>query len=185
MQLYIATTNKHKVSEISAILSTYSIDLLHKSLEIVEPDYDSLDKIAKEKARQAFEKIKKPVIVEDTGVFFEAYNDFPGMLAKRVFLGIGFDGLIALIKRVQNKRCHFKTVICYYDGKEFKSFSGTLSGTLLENVVSLEKDRLPYEKIFVPDGYKDALADIDILEKNKISHRSKAAHALGKWLAGK
>ena len=54
-----------------------------KKLHIIEPDYDSLEEVAQAKAEQAFEQLKKPVIVEDTGVFFEAYSNFSGQIAKR------------------------------------------------------------------------------------------------------
>lgn len=183
MELFIATTNRHKVAEIGGILREYGVELKHRSLHVAEPDFDSLEEIAKEKARQAFERIKEPVIAEDTGVYFEAYRNFPGALAKRVFLGLGFEGLLALIKRAKERRAHFRTVICYADGAASKCFSGELKGTLLAKAVSVGKDRLPYEKIFMPQGYSTALVDLPLEEKNRISHRAKAARKLGEWLS--
>ncbi|HIH10324.1 MAG TPA: non-canonical purine NTP pyrophosphatase [Candidatus Diapherotrites archaeon] len=185
MELFIATTNKHKVEEISRILSAHKIALRHRELKIIEPDFDSLEEIAAEKARQAYETLRAPVIAEDTGVYFDAYRNFPGTLAKRVFLGLGFEGLLLLIRSAKTKRAHFSTVICYHDGKESRCFSGELGGTLLQELVSVEKDRLPYEKLFVPDGHSAALVDLPIEEKNKISHRGKAAAKLAKWLVSK
>src|SRR3989338_1936313 len=109
MELYIATTNKHKVEEISHILAEYSIKVKQKELHIIEPDFDSLEEIAHEKAKQAFEKISRAVIAEDTGIYFEDYNNFPGVLAKRIFLGLGFDGLSLLIRNGKTRRASFKT----------------------------------------------------------------------------
>ena len=185
MLLFIATTNRHKVSEISAVLSDYGFSLKQKSLKILEPDFDSIEEVAKYKAIRAFKKLHRPVIAEDTGVYFDAYKNFPGIFARRVYEGIGFDGLLTLIKKAKNKRAHFRTAICYHDGHASKVFSGNLRGTLLQRAVSLDKDRLPYEKLFVPDGYSDALVDIDLLEKNRISHRAQAAHKLAKWLSSR
>lgn len=185
MDLIIATGNKYKVQEMKKILKEYSINLKQKKIKLLEPDFDSQREVAKEKAKQAYQKLKKPLIAEDTGVYFEAYNNFPGMLAKRVYLGIGFPGLLALIKKAKNKKAYFLTIVCYYDGKKFKTFEGKLEGKLLDKTVSLEKDRLPYEKIFVPRGFKKALVDISINEKNKISHRAIATKKLGKWLKQK
>ncbi|HLC92241.1 MAG TPA: non-canonical purine NTP pyrophosphatase [archaeon] len=182
MQIFIATTNRHKVGEISAILSEYGISVKQKSLKILEPDFNSIEEVAKSKAEQAFAKLKKPVIAEDTGVYFDAYHNFPGIFAKRVYEGIGFDGLLSLIRRVKNRSAHFGTAICYYDGKTFKVFSGYLRGKLLLRAVSVDKDRLPYEKLFVPAGYSNALVNLDIKEKNRISHRALATRKLAKWL---
>ena len=182
-QIFLATGNKHKAAEIGAILSEYGFEVLPMALEIIEPDYNSLEEVARFKAEQAFAKLKKPVIAEDTGVFFEGYNNFPGPIAKRVYLGIGFEGLLTLIKATKNKRAFFRTVICFAKTKkEMHIFSGTLQGKLIETVVEEEKDRLPYEKIFVPDGCTKTLVELDLTEKNRISHRAQAARKLGKWL---
>ena len=185
MKLFIATGNKHKVHEMSLMLNVFGIELEQKDIPIIEPDFDSIEEIALEKAKQAFEKLKQPVIAEDTGVYFEAYNNFPGQLAKRIYLGLDFEGLIALIKLKENKKAHFKTAIAYFDGEESKVFSGKMEGSLLEEIISPEKDRLPYEKIFVPNGFDKALVDLSVEEKNKISHRAKATKKFGEWFVNK
>ena len=102
-KLILATTNKHKVVEISAILKEYGYDVRAAKLKIIEPDFNSLEEVAESKAKQAYEQIGKPVVAEDTGVYFSAYHNFPGQLAKRVYLGIGFDGLLTLIRNAKNK----------------------------------------------------------------------------------
>src|SRR3989344_7102384 len=174
-KLILATTNKHKVVEISAILKEYGYDVRAAKLKIIEPDFDSLEEVAKAKAKQAFEQLGRPVVAEDTGVYFSAYHSFPGQLAKRVYLGIGFKGLTMLIRNAKNKNGYFKTVISFTkDGKHFHTFSGMLHGRFISNVVKPNKNRLPHEKIFIPDGHSKALAEISVHEKNKISHRAQA-----------
>ncbi len=186
MKLTLATSNRHKFDEMSRILKEeFGIALEQARLDIPEPGLGTIEKVAEYKARCAFEKLQTPLITEDTGFFFHAYNDFPGLLAKRIYLGIGFDGLLALIRAAKDKGAGFRTAVCYFDGKTMKIFSGKLQGTLLSRTVSMEKDRLPYEKLFVPEGFKEALVDIPIEEKNKISHRAKATRALGRWLIGR
>lgn len=181
--IFLATGNKHKVEEIGAILKEYAVEVQAHQVEFVEPDFSTLEEVAKEKAKQAFSTLKKPLIVEDTGVYFEAYNNFPGGLAKRIYKSIGFTGLLALIKAAKNKNAYFRTVICFTaDGKAFEVFSGKLQGHLLEHIVEEEKDRLPYEKIIIPVGEKRALAELSKEEKNRISHRAIATRKLGKWL---
>ncbi|MBU0662454.1 MAG: non-canonical purine NTP pyrophosphatase [Candidatus Diapherotrites archaeon] len=184
-ELFIATANKHKVIEISEIIGKYGVSLVQKDIPLIEPSEGTLEDIAIEKARQAFAELKTPVIAEDTGVYFNEYKDFPGLMAKRVYLQLGFKGLLGLVKAAEDKGAYFKTVICFMWGTgetEHKLFAGECKGRLLEEVVSLEKDRLPYEKIFVPEGYEKAMVDIPREEKNKMSHRAKAAEELGEYL---
>ncbi len=184
MELYFVTENKHKFSEMKEMLAACGIKLKQKKMKLQEPDLASQEEVALTKAKQAFAELKRPLIVEDTGVYFNAYRNFPGHLAKRIYESIGFDGLIALIKAAKNKRAYFKTVICYVGKKgKYKIFSGEMRGRLIERVVLPKKDRLPYEKIFVPEGFKKAVVQLSIREKNKISHRAKATTKLGKWLS--
>lgn len=183
-EIIFVSGNRHKYNELCAILGKEA-RLKMKTLPIEEPDLASLEAVARRKAEQAFAKIKKPVIVEDTGVYFGAYKNFPGGLAKRVYEGIGFKGLIALIRTAKNRKAYFKTAICYKDAKLEKVFSGIMKGRLIDRVVAEEKDRLPYEKLFIPEGYKIAVAEMPLKEKHGISHRAKAARKLGKWLGKK
>ncbi len=182
MKLFLATTNKHKAEEISKLMPKEKVLVKTVKIKLIEPDFESLEEIASYKAKQAYKKTKKPVIAEDTGVYFEGYRNFPGPYAKRIFESIGFKGLTTLIKIAKTKKAYFKTTIAYCDGKTTKTFSGKLEGTLLEKPRSIKKDRLPYEKIFLPKRQNKALVDLSIEEKNKISHRAKAVRELLKWL---
>ena len=74
-KLVLATTNKHKVAEIGAILKEFGYSVRAAKLKIIEPDFDSLEEVAESKAKQAFEQLGKPVVAEDTGVYFSAYNN--------------------------------------------------------------------------------------------------------------
>ena len=183
-EIIFVSGNLHKYNELCAILGK-EVRLKMMTFPIEEPDLANLEAVARRKAEQAFAKVRKPVIVEDTGVYFGAYKNFPGGLAKRVYEGIGFDGLIALIKNAKSKKAYFKTAICYKDAKIEKVFSGIMKGRLIEKVVQEEADRLPYEKLFIPEGYKIAVAEMPLKEKHLISHRAIAAGRLGKWLRKK
>ncbi|MCX8158105.1 MAG: hypothetical protein N3D73_00360 [Candidatus Diapherotrites archaeon] len=178
-ELFFVTGNKHKFQEIKSILK--NINLKQIDIKISEPDLKE-EEVALHKAREAFKKIKKPLIVEDTGVYFSAYRNFPGNLAKRVYESIGFKGLIALLKSTKNKKGYFKTVICYKDAKREKIFLGKMRVKFLTKIVAKHKDRLPYEKIAYHEKLKKVICDLKKEEKNKISHRAKAARKLEKWL---
>lgn len=181
--IYFVSSNKHKIQEITAIAMEFGIKIIPKNMELKE-EGNELEKIAKFKADYAWNKIKKPLIVEDTGVYFNAYNNFPGHTAKRTFYSLGLKGLLRLIKPAKNKRAVFKTVICFKSSKsKSKIFSGELHGKLLTKLSGLNKDVLPYEKMFVPNGFSKALALIDRKTKNRFSHRALASRKFFKWIS--
>ncbi|MBU2100072.1 non-canonical purine NTP pyrophosphatase [Candidatus Micrarchaeota archaeon] len=184
MELYFVTGNKHKVQEIQKVLGK-KIQLIQKKLEIKEPALNSIEKIAKIKAVQAFKKIGKPLITEDTGIYFNAFKNFPGTEPKREFEKLDFKGLLEKLKG-KKRNAFFITAICFVDAKgKRKTFSGKLHGRITEKVFYEKKDVLPYEKIFIPKGKKRVLAFYSRKTKNKFSHRAKAARKLKKFLGSK
>ena len=183
-EVLFVTENRHKVYEMQKILSRRGIKLKQRKTSVREPSSGTLEKTAVVKAKRAFAKVKKPLIIEDTGVYFSAYKNFPGVNAKRTFIKLGFAGLLAKITARKNRNAYFQTVIVYIWGKgrsDYKLFSGKLHGKLTAKVIARNKDVLPYEKIFIPRGYNKVLALISRKEKNKFSHRAIASEKFGKW----
>lgn len=182
MSVIFVSKNKYKLEEMQKILSKYDISIKQRKLEVPEKAEGTVEEVAIDKAKKAYAIVKKPLIIEDTGVFFDDYKNFPGINAKRMFLQLGFPGLLALAKASKTKKAHFTTVVCYIWGKnKYKLFIGKLSGKLLTKLSGKEKDVLPYEKFFVPKGKKKSLSHITRTEKNKFSHRAIATEKFGKW----
>ena len=185
MKVALATTNEEKAREVRAALSPFGIRIEHAALEMRESGTDQ-DAIARQKARQAYKALKRPVIVEDTGVYFAGLDDFPGVLAKRVFLKIGFKGLLEKAAVARGRRAYFKTTLAYCNGKTIRTFEGTLHGTLTYDVDYAgyrKRPKLPYEAFFVPSGEKRRLCGISRREKAKFSHRAKACRKFAKWFS--
>lgn len=179
VHIIIATTNLSKYEEISAVLKTFCVTSEMAPVECDEHG-ETLEEIAEAKARQAYAKIKKPLITEDTGIFFSAYKNFPGTRAKRVFLDIGFDGIL---KKLYGKRreAAFRTAICYTDGVREKIFTGELKGRIAGAPAGSASENVPYEKIFIPTGGGAPLSFMSRGEKNAISHRAQAARKFAEW----
>lgn len=179
--IYFATKNKHKFGEVKAILAEFGLNAKQLKIDKIEPRGESVESIAKNSAKIIAEKVKLPIILEDTGVFFEAYNNFPGPLPKFIFESIGYEGIMRLLNE-KSRNAYFKTVAGYCEpGKEAVLFEGIMKGKITEKVFNLKKDLMPYERIFVPEGYRKTLSDLSRDEKNRISHRSKAFRKFGEW----
>lgn len=182
MVVTLVSGNRHKFEEIKKIFSQYGIELAWVKASLEEKEGFSLKETAREKARQAFEIVKAPVITEDTGVFFEAFKNFPGSRAKRAWEELGFSGLLEKVSG-ESRHARFETIICYTaDGRNIHCFKGELKGSLTEEVHNPEKDVLPYEKIFIPHGLKTTMSSISRREKNRFSHRAIAAKKFLEWL---
>ncbi len=69
MKLYFATQNKHKVEEATSVLGKHHIQVEHLNIRYLEDKELSMEETAKLAAKQIADKYKKPVIVDDTGIF--------------------------------------------------------------------------------------------------------------------
>ena len=73
------TGNKNKVKEFQEILG-FKIE--SRDLDIQEMQEVDVLKVSADKAKKAFQILKRPVITEDTGLFFDELNGLPGALIK-------------------------------------------------------------------------------------------------------
>lgn len=179
--LTIVTTNPDKYKEISSALNAAGIKTEHVSMELEEVG-DDLKKIASGKAKQAFADLKRPLIVDDTGVFFDALGAWPGVRAKRVYQDIGYDGLFDRLEG-KDRSAHFETVIAYADAKgKVRLFSGLLRGTIAGDIApASDRGTFIYERIFIPEGYEIRGSQMPFEKKAEISHRTKATKAFIDW----
>ena len=174
--LVVVTSNKGKLSEINAIFGTN-----HKvsTVEIPEIQTLDLDELITAKAKAAYEKIKKPVLVGDVSMEIEALGGLPGPFIKYFLNTLGTEGTVALLKDKSTKT-KVTAVVAIYAGKTLKIFKGIIYGTLVS------KDRgtngFGFDKVFVPNGHTLTLAEMPNSQKNKISHRARALKKLKKYL---
>lgn len=177
MNLLFVTGNENKLKEASDILG-FSVEGV--SIELPEIQDIEVDKIIESKVRSAYEKIKKPIIVEDTGLYFEYMNGFPGALIKWMIKSIGDKGISNLLNLFENKKAYAKTSIGYFNGNEFKLFNGTIRGKISE--IPKGKNGFGWDTIFIPDGFEKTFAEMTNEEKNKLSMRKIAFEKLKKFL---
>ena len=72
------TGNAHKVMEAAEILSGSGIRLRQVDLELEEPQADDVGDVAKACALRGASMLRRPVLVEDSGLFVSALGGFPG-----------------------------------------------------------------------------------------------------------
>ncbi|HKR57513.1 MAG TPA: non-canonical purine NTP pyrophosphatase, partial [Candidatus Nitrosopolaris sp.] len=95
--LYFISTNMNKYKEIHEILKQHEISVKFLKRKLQEIQANSLDKIAAEKSKAAYNMISMPVLVEDDGLFINGLKGFPGPYSSFVFSSIGNEGILKLL----------------------------------------------------------------------------------------
>lgn len=185
MSIIFVTTNNSKFEEVSQVLSEFNIRIKQLNESYPEDHDKTISEIAKESAEYLANKLKQPVIVDDTGVFFDCYKDFPGPVAKFVFQNLGYEGLFKLLKGT-DKKGHFETAAAYCDpGGIPQVFLGRMDGEFIIKKELKDPKFMPYMQIFIPKGFDRVISELTVGEKNSISHRAAAFRKLGQFLKNK
>ncbi len=175
-QICFVTRNREKLKEAGSILSDFEII----SHEFVLPELQGdPSEIAKQKAKEAYKLIKKPVFVEDVSLHFNALNGMPGPYINDFLIKLGNEKLVKLLNNFEDKSARAVCFIGYCDGEEPKIFDGVVHGKIVE---PKGKTDFGWDPIFSPDGYSKTFAEMDSEEKNSISHRRKALMKLKEHL---
>lgn len=169
--------------EVKAVLAEFDIDVEQIKVSYPEDKEDMMETVARKGAKLIATKLKKAVVVEDTGLFFEAYSGFPGAMPKFIFEKIGYDGIFRLLKE-KNRDAYFKTVAAYCEpGEEPILFDGIMKGKITEKIFNEDRDAMPYDRIFVPDGYDVTISDMEVETKNSFSQRAQAFKKFARYLS--
>lgn len=136
-----------------------------------------MGEIAREKARYAYERLCRPLIVDDTGFCIAALSGFPGPYAAYVLDTIGLAGILRLMEGKQDRSACFETAIAFADADGIEVFRGRIDGRIVE---PRGDGGFGYDPIFeVGDR---TLAEMPLAEKSAISHRGRALAAFREWL---
>lgn len=119
------TGNWAKLDSARQVLEPLGFEIDNVKMETIEIQADDVEEVAKYSARWASEKLKCDVLKNDTGLFVEALNGFPGPYTHYADDTIGEDGLLKLLNGVENRNAYFKEVLAYCEyGKEPITFIG-------------------------------------------------------------
>jgi len=189
MEIIFASNNVNKIREISNVLGSSFILLSLKDIDMDEdiPENElTLEGNALLKARYIFKAAGMNVFADDTGLEVEALNGQPGVHSAR-FAGENKDSdaniekLLSLLENESNRKARFRTIIALIlNGREYL-FEGSVAGTIISK--RRGKEGFGYDPVFVPEGNTLTFAEMDLDEKNKISHRAKAFESLRLFLS--
>ena len=188
MEIVLASRNKHKISELQALLGKYVPDIKILSLDdigfegdIVE-DGSTFSENAMIKARAVASR-GYIGIGDDSGLSVRALDGAPGIYSARYAGEHGNDRANneLLLKNLANKTDRYAEFVCtialvFPDGREPIEVEGRTGGTILESPVG--KAGFGYDPLFFYEQFGKTFAQLTSEEKNSISHRGKAIEAL-------
>jgi XTP/dITP diphosphohydrolase len=170
--IYFVTSNPNKLKVANLVLRP-EIDVIGYELDLPEIQTLAQNAIATDKARRAFALIKKPLFIDDSGIFIEKYHQFPGTLTKFIVKGIGLAGVIKLIE--PNEPAYFRTVIVYKDATQEFLVDGIVKGSLSTKLPEYINPHMPFSGIFKRSPeLNPPIKDIGETAEKISSHRHRA-----------
>lgn len=170
--------NRNKVLEAGLVLG-YSLP--NVDIDLKEIQSINVEDVVKDKVMEAYKILKKPVLVEDTGLYIRNMNGFPGALIKFYQERLGIEGIS---QRDGGSECYAEAIIAYYDGETMTLFRGKVEGTITDKVMYGDWN-VGWDPIFIPKGDTRSFAQMTKEEKNRVSHRSQAFKQLKVFLSDK
>lgn len=199
--LVVATHNKGKVAEFEEMLGDLVGSAINEiknasDFNLPEPDETESSFIGNAllKARAACKITNLPCLADDSGLSVDELNGAPGIYSarwaetpdgrdfnaamRRVYDECG--GISEVASKDESKTARFVAVLAlvYPDGRE-EIFEGVVEGCLTWSARG-EKG-FGYDPIFVPNGYDITFAEMDPIEKQRISHRANAVLKFKKY----
>lgn len=184
MVFVFATRNKNKVEELQLLIPSHfrvlSLHDVHCMEDIPETD-PTIEGNAAIKSFYVYEKYHHNCFADDTGLEIEALDGRPGVLSAR-YAGEEANAekniakVLKEMEGIENRNARFKTIISLViDGNEVQ-FEGLVNGTILTE--KRGSSGFGYDSIFMPHGHPLTFAEMNLMDKNKISHRAMAVNKL-------
>lgn len=197
MNIWFATNNTHKKTELEAILK---IKLKIPSDEglLFNPDETgqnfSDNALIKARALQKLTGTHEPVIADDSGLCVDALNGRPGVLSARYGMENGQKlssrgqnfMLLDKLNDNPNRTCRFVCAMALlFDYERFFLVQETLEGEIVKKSGARGEGGFGYDPVFLVRERGKTLAELSSDEKNLISHRAKAGKIISALLHNK
>ncbi len=181
-RLLLGTKNEGKIAEAMELLAGIEglelLTFVDNCFQDVAETGSTFLENAVLKAQSICAETHLPVLSEDAGLEVAYLDGAPGIRSAR-FSGEPVDYvrnntlLLETMRGAADRRARFMAVAVLHlpDGQTFAT-SGILQGMITERPIG--KEGFGYDPLFRPDGHVRTLAEMSVVEKNRISHRKQA-----------
>lgn len=171
--LALVSSNKNKVAEFESLLG---FKLASVSMQL--PEVQSLDvkHVALRKAELAFSLVRRPVLVDDTGIYIDAWHGLPGAFTGWFFNTVGSEGMLQMLQQSDNRSATAVTALAVCDADGSRVCVGEATGHVAEQVQGDVADG--HNAIWIPDGENQTAATMPQGHRDRVSSRAAAVAAL-------
>lgn len=179
MKIRFLSKNPHKITEATTILGPAGVEIIPVNLAIDELQSNDTERIVRDKALRAFEKLGHPLFIEQTGLYLSRLHGFPGGLTQVFWDTIKADRMCEVFGSGTDTGVVARTRIGYCDGRRIHQFEGEIAGNIAPQP---RGDRaFQWDCVFIPEGSDQTFAEMGE-RKNEISMRRRALDAFARYL---
>ena len=150
-KITFVTGNWAKLASAKKALDPIGYTIDNVKMETPEIQADDVVEVAKYSAKWACEKLNRPVLKNDCGLFIESLKGFPGVYTHYADDTIGEDGILKLMEGIEKRDAYFKEALAYCEpGKDPIVFSGITKGRIAKEKMGTYG--WSWDFIFIPDG---------------------------------
>jgi len=184
MKIVFATNNQNKIKEVQAQLPKQITLLSLESIgcfEDIPETAKTIEGNALQKALYVKEKYGFDCFADDTGLEVESLDAAPGVHSAR-YAGDqrnsedNIDKLLVKLINKKNRNAQFKTVIALVFERKEVLFTGICTGEITTERKG--NNGFGYDAVFLPKGFSNTFAEMNLEQKNAIGHRGKAVRKL-------
>ena len=173
-QIKFVTGNSNKVREAVAILGVPLEEV--KVDGLIEIQTQDIEELVYHKCQQAYDSLKCSVLVEDSGLLFNAWDGLPGSLIKWFECTVGCKGMLKMLQTFEDRSAIAVSCFAIYDGTDITIARGEVEGSIATEIRG--NRGFGWDVIFIPEGYGKTYAEMKSEEKNTMSHRKNALEKL-------
>lgn len=165
----LVTGNPSKAEEASRILG-FRPEIVPVDL----PEIQSLDigEVLEAKADEAWRRVGRALVVEETSLELEALQGFPGPLVKWMLEAVGSVGIARTAHALGDRRVRARCRLLFVDGERRLAGEGVTEGELV--LEARGSAGFGWDPVFRPAESDRTYAELGPTEKDRIGHRGRA-----------
>jgi len=175
-EVYFVTGNQKKADYLSALIGH---EIEHVKVDVDEIQSLDLQDVVEHKLEQAYEQVKKPVLVDDVSLEFTAMGRLPGTFIKSFQAELTHEQLCRLLDG-HDRSAVARCILGYYDGTTKTYFEGALNGRVPDSPAGIAG--FGWDPIFIPEGYEITRAELSKEDDQKTYKMLKPIDDLKRFL---